>query len=128
MNAPSYQQLDSEAMALLTTRLVYHKGSRAALSRELGVSRSGISQALDGKYPGSTANLRSLIIDKLAGQITCPHTAKEISPASCHQLRERPLSAASGSREDVKYWQACQQCRFNPHAKISTAANEGAAS
>ena len=119
-----YVQLDTEAMELLTNRFSQLGGNRSALARELGICRSGISQALDGKYPAHTTNLRSLIVDKLAGQITCPHTATEITPATCHALRERPLSAASGSREDVKHWQACQACQFNPVFKRQEATHE----
>lgn len=117
MRVTSYTQLDAEALTLLNARLDHHKGSRAALARELGLSRSGISQALDGKYPGSTANLRARIFDMLAGQVTCPHTGNDIAPSACKATRERPLSAASASRDDAKQWQACQRCRFNPAAK-----------
>lgn len=117
MRVTSYTQLDAEALTLLHSRLEFHKGSRTALARELSMSRSAISQALDGKYPGSTAKLRARIFDLLAGQVTCPHLGADISPARCKETRERPLSAASASRDDAKQWQACQSCRFNPAAK-----------
>lgn len=109
-------QLDDEAIALLNTRLTYHRGSRSALARELGISRSGLSMAMDGKYPGSTGKLRSLIFETLADRLVCPHLEAELSPHACKALRERPLSAASGSRSDAKHWQACQACRYNPAA------------
>ena len=110
----TYPQLDAEAMALLAERLDHHRGSRAALARELGVSRSGISQAIDGKYPGDTRRLRARIIEILANQITCPHLGIEMPPQTCRSWRERPITAATGSRDDVKHWQACQHCHHNP--------------
>jgi DNA-binding transcriptional regulator YdaS (Cro superfamily) len=111
---PDYPQLDDEALGLLRHRLAHHGGSRAALARELGVSRSGLSQAIDRKYPGDTRHLRALIVERLAEQVLCPHLGVEIAPGVCKAWRERPLSAASASRADVKHWQACQICPFNP--------------
>lgn len=110
----NYPQLDEDALNLLRTRLEFHGGSRAALARELGVSRTGVSQALDRKYPGDTRKLRAKIVETLADQVACPHLGVEISPQACKLWRERPLSAASASRADVKHWQACQSCRHNP--------------
>lgn len=115
VTAPTaYPQLDEEALRLLQARLEFHGGSRAALARELGVSRSGVSQALDGKYPGDTKKLRALIVETLAQQIACPHLGHDIAPQACRLFRERPLSAASAAPADVKHWQACQLCMNNP--------------
>jgi DNA-binding transcriptional regulator YdaS (Cro superfamily) len=111
---PSYPQLDETVLGLLTTRLEFHKNSRAALARELGVSRSGLSQAMDGRYPADTRKLRALIVEKLAEQVACPHLRVEIAPGVCKAARERPLSASSASRSDVKHWQACRLCEHNP--------------
>lgn len=110
----NYEQLDDEAMDVLTARLAYHKGSRSALARELEFSRSGISQALDRNYPGNTARLRARIMERLSAMIACPHLEAEISPAACRAFRERPLTAASGSPSDVRHWQACRVCVANP--------------
>lgn len=114
VNAPAYPQLDDQALALLKTRLHQNGNNRAALARDLGMSRSAISQALDGKYPGDTRKLRAVIVETLADQIDCPHLGVELSPGACKAWRERPLSAASGSRSDAKHWQACQVCQHNP--------------
>lgn len=121
-----YPQLDEEALRLLRARLEFHSGSRAALARELGVSRSGVSQALDGKYPGDTKKMRARIIETLADQVACPHLGVEIAPQVCKVWRERPLSAATGSRSDVKHWQACQSCIHNPARR--SAGTEGCVS
>lgn len=114
MSVKSYPQLDDEALALLRGRLDHHGGSRSALARELGISRSGVSQALDQRYPANTAQLRARIIEKLAGRLVCPHLGREIAPAECREARERPLSACMGAPDDVKHWQACQSCPQNP--------------
>lgn len=111
----SYPQLDADTLALLRDRLDHHVGSRSALAREIGVSRSAISQALDGRYPAATDQLAAKIRDVLVDRLICPHSGDEIAPGLCKELRERPISAACGSREDVKHWQACQLCQFNPH-------------
>jgi Bacterial regulatory protein, Fis family len=112
-----YTQLDDEAMAVMTARLAHHKGSRSALARELDMSRSAISQALDLKYPGDTKKLRARIFERLAAMINCPHLGVELAPALCASHRSRPLSAASYSRQAVQHWQACQSCLFNPDRK-----------
>lgn len=111
----TYPQLDAETLALLRARLDHHGGSRSALAREIGVGRTAVSQALDLRYPAGTDVLRSKILEALAGRLVCPHLETEIAPSHCKDLRERPLSAACGSRDDVKHWQACQLCQFNPH-------------
>ncbi len=125
----TYHQLDDEALHLLRTRLEYHAGSRAALARELGVSRSAISQALDLKYPGDTKKLRAKIVERLAAQLACPHLGVDLAPSECKAVRERPLSAASASPADVKHWQACQLCMNNParRAVVPRDASDGEA-
>ncbi len=110
-------QLDAEALELLGARVAQLKNSRAAVARELGVARTSVSQALDGKYPGDTRKLRAKIIERYANQIKCPHLGVELAPSICKLSRERSLSAASGSRADVKHWQACQMCIHNPAYK-----------
>ena len=114
MPVKTYPQLDDEALTLLRRRLDHHGGSRSALARELGVCRSGVSQALDRRYPANTAQLRARIIEKFADRLVCPHLGREIAPGECRAARERPLTACMGSPDDVKHWQACQSCPQNP--------------
>ena len=128
MSQLSYPQLDDDAMRLLHARLDHHGGSRAALARELGVSRAAISQALNRRYPADTRKLRATIVERLAEMVKCPHLGVELAPGVCKAARERKLSAASGSREDVKHWQACQLCLNNPARRAPAApASEEAA-
>ena len=114
MSVKAYPQLDAEALTLLRQRLAHHGGSRSALARELGFSRSGISQALDERYPANTAQLRARIIEQLADRVVCPHLSREIAPSECREARSRPLTACMASPDDVKHWQACQSCPQNP--------------
>jgi len=116
---PAYRQLDDEALGLLRRRLDHHGGSRTALARELSIARSSLSQALDGRYPADTGRLRSRIVETFAERIDCPHLGRDIPPAECRSLRERPLAACIASRATVKHWQACQGCPHNPKRSVS---------
>jgi DNA-binding transcriptional regulator YdaS (Cro superfamily) len=109
-----YPQLDDDALSLLRRHLEIVGGNKAELARKLGIARSSLSQALDRKYPGDTRKLRALIMETLAEQVMCPHLRVELAPAACKALRERPITAVSASRADVKHWQACQGCIENP--------------
>ncbi|QLP96182.1 MAG: hypothetical protein HZY79_00545 [Rhodoblastus sp.] len=95
MTAKSYPQLDEEALELMRRRLDYHDGSRAALAREIGVSRAAVSQALDGKYPSGTGKLRARVIEALAEMVKCPHLGAALAPGVCKAARERKLSTVS---------------------------------
>jgi DNA-binding transcriptional regulator YdaS (Cro superfamily) len=109
-----YSQLDADLLTVLNARLAALGGNRAALAREIGVSRSAISQALDGRYPGDTRRLAARITAQLVEAVTCPALHRDIPPADCEAYRSRPLSACTASREAVKHWQACQACPQNP--------------
>lgn len=110
----TYPQLDDFAHALLAARLTEIGGNKAALARELEMSRSAVSQALSRSYPGDVRRIRARIVERYAEGVSCPHLACAIPPSECRAHRERPLSASSGSREAVKHWQACQACPQNP--------------
>lgn len=120
MKKREFRQLDDAAMLLLQTRVHFHSGSKAAVSRELGVSRAAISQALSRTYPASTAKLRAKIMATFAERISCPHLQRDIAPGECVSFRERKLVASD--RDRVKHWQACQACSENPRAAKEQAA------
>jgi DNA-binding transcriptional regulator YdaS (Cro superfamily) len=115
----SFTQLDEVALALVNRR-VGELGTRAAVAAELEISRSGLSQALDGKYPADTRRLRARIVERYAGGVSCPHLGREITPTLCRTWRERPLQSCLASRETVKHWQACQACAENPDRNSKT--------
>lgn len=115
-----YPQLDSAALALLTRRVSELGGSRAAVAAELGVGRTSVSQAIDGKYPGDTCHLRAKIMARYADLIACP-VLGPIPPRDCATYRERPLAACSANPASVSHWRACRVCINNPAAQGAAA-------
>lgn len=115
--ARDWPQLDAFALGLLRAELARPGASCQSVARRLGVSRSAVSQARDLRYPGDARRLRARIVETFAGQIDCPHLGRQLAPAECRQLRERPLSECCASRAEVQLWQACQACPFNPDRK-----------
>lgn len=109
-----YRQLDAHALALLRNA-VERLGSITAVAETLGYGRSSISLALAGKYTGDTRRVRQAIIEKLTGIIACPHLQTDMTAAECRTHRCRPVPTSS--RAEVKHWQACQICPFNPTRK-----------
>jgi hypothetical protein len=114
-------QLQPLERDLLLNRLAELKNNKAALARELGYARGSISSLLHGRYPANIAQVGVVIRERLACRIPCPHLARDIQPDECKWFRERPLSAASGSKSDVRHYSACRVCRFNPDAKVEVA-------
>ncbi|MCJ8142934.1 helix-turn-helix transcriptional regulator [Ancylobacter sp. A5.8] len=112
MPVKTYPQLDDRCLALLREALERY-GTRDAVAEQLGVSRTAVSQALNGRYPADVRRLAAKIVERFADHIACPHLAREIRSAECVELRERPLTPTS--REAVKQWQACRACPLNPN-------------
>lgn len=86
-------------------------GSVRAVADALGYSRSAVSLALSGTYPGSTARLEAAAVERL-GRVLCPHQEQEIAVAACKRLREAPMQTSS--RAAYRQWQACRTCAHNP--------------
>jgi DNA-binding transcriptional regulator YdaS (Cro superfamily) len=107
----TYTQLDPDTIAILTGRAT-ELGSRAAVARELGVSRSAISQAIDGRYPGDTGRIKAKIIERYAEAVACPHLGRDIPPTECRRHRSRPTTSASPTA--FAFARACRACVHNP--------------
>ncbi|CAM1655495.1 unnamed protein product [Bartonella choladocola] len=107
----TYSQLDAHATALLETA-IDRLGSIKAVADKIGYKRSSLSLARAGKYPGDTHKLRIAIMENLTGLVACPYLQKELTAADCNQYRNRQIPTSS--RAEVKHWQACQICEFNP--------------
>jgi len=112
--AKAYEQLDAETRELLAAA-AQKLGSIKAAAEQLGYSRPSVSAALAGKYKGGTLNLRRAIREKFCARRICPYLGREISAAECRQYYDR--RCPTSSRDEVKHWQACQNCRFNPRAE-----------
>jgi Predicted transcriptional regulator len=109
-----YRQLDDYSRQLLAAR-VEEFGTAGAVAEELGVTRTAVSQALNGKYPANTDRLRTKIIERYAEGVLCPHLDRDLSPGECRTFRSRDLPTSPLSA--VKHWQACRFCPHNPNAR-----------
>ena len=90
---------------------VERRGSIQAVAAELDYSRSAISLALAGRYPGSTERLEARAVERL-GRVHCPHQERDISITECRRLRRAPMQTSS--RAAFRQWQACRLCPNNP--------------
>ena len=92
--------------------------SQAIVARELGVSKSTISQILGGKYGASTSRLDQRIMTLYGGEqgaFRCPHTGEEISPMDCASTWERAEAAGGktpGSPVTLRQYHACRNCEI----------------
>lgn len=87
--------------------------SRAAVARELDVSRTSVSLLLSGQYPGRTDKMAALILERYA-RLDCPHTGKSVTPDYCRKYTGQvPTSSPAALRQ----WRACLTCPHNPNAK-----------
>jgi hypothetical protein len=111
MTRATRQQLDEVALRLLRERRDV-LGSITAVGKELEITRTAVSQALNGKYPANTHKLRARIMRRYADRIACPHLHRDIAPDECVSFRERPLP--SGPRTAIDHWCACRACPENP--------------
>jgi len=110
----TYQQLDGHSRKLLAAR-VGELGTIGAVANELGVTRTAISQAINGKYPANTGRLRIKILERYAEAVHCPHLKRDLTPGECRTFRNRDLPTSPLSA--VKHWQACRFCPLNPNAR-----------
>ena len=97
--------------------------SIAATARRLGYSRTAVSLALAGKYPGSTDRLAATVLDIL-GRLACPHLEREVTPGECAvNGGQMPTSSPAA----LRLWRACQTCPHNTTRRPGTAGKEHAA-
>ncbi len=85
--------------------------SIAATARRIGYSRTSVSLALAGKYPGQTDKLAEAVRAAL-GTLVCPHLELSVTPADCAVNASGP--APTSSPEALRLWRACQACPHNP--------------
>ena len=86
--------------------------SITAAAKKIGYSRSSVSLALKGDYPGGIDRLRAAVLEKLTGAVPCPHLKTDLKSSECKDYRTRrmPLSDPKA----LRHWTACQTC---PHFK-----------
>lgn len=89
-------------------------GSIQAVADELDYSRTSVSLALKGHYPGKTDKLRAKVISTYCDRLLCPHTGCDLAQDTCADLRTRPLPQSDP--DELRHWLACQCCANNPDA------------
>ncbi len=97
----------------LLRRAVDEAGSRAAVARELGVSRTAVSLLLSGAYPGGTARMAARVIARY-DRLLCPHTGRIVPPEHCRRMAG-PVPTSSPAA--LRQWRACQTCSNKPTGK-----------
>lgn len=87
--------------------------SITAAAARLEYSRTAISLALAGKYPGKTDALAARVLEVL-GRIVCPHLGFEMSTTGCaNSSGIMPTSSPAA----LRLWRACQSCPHKPETE-----------
>ncbi|HNW35237.1 MAG TPA: helix-turn-helix transcriptional regulator [Candidatus Ozemobacteraceae bacterium] len=82
--------------------------SQADIARRLGVSRTMISLALQGRYEGNLGRLESLVRGTfMAETVDCP-VMGIISRRTCLDEQARPFASTNPQR--VLVWRTCRKC------------------
>ncbi|MBA5605860.1 XRE family transcriptional regulator [Duganella sp. FT3S] len=81
---------------------------RAAL--RVGYSRTAISQALSGKYPGDLGKLERMVLAalELPMAVACPYLQLNLPTTMCHEFAAK--RAPTHNPVAMQHWRACQQC------------------
>ena len=82
----------------------------AATARRLGYSRTAVSLALAGKYPGGTDKLATTVLETFCRTL-CPHLDREMTPAECAKNGGRVPTSSPAA---LRLWRACQACPHKP--------------
>lgn len=102
----------SEPRWMQLLRRAAEKTSIREVAQLLGYSRTSISLALGGKYPGGTAKLEETVLTILdpSRQYACTYTGQTITADACRtQSTQR---APTHNPTLMGYWGACQRCQF----------------
>ena len=83
----------------------------AGVADVLGISRTALSMAINGKYPAKTDKIAQRVLAHY-DRHDCPHTGESIVRAACHALASR--QAPTNSPREMRHWRACQGCEHKP--------------
>lgn len=86
----------------------------ATVAKLLGYSRTSISLALAGKYPGGTERIAKVVLDKL-DRLACPHLGEGLAVSECRAI----ATSAAPTHHPIKlsHWRACQRCPNRPQGE-----------
>lgn len=76
----------------------------------VGYSRTSVSQALAGKYPGDLAKMEQKVLQalELPMAVDCPHLKLKLPTSMCNQFSAVP--APIHNPVSIQIWRACQTC------------------
>jgi DNA-binding transcriptional regulator YdaS (Cro superfamily) len=97
------------AMALL--RLKCRETSVTRVAERLGYSRTSVSLAVNGRYPGNVETLLRKVA-AVYGNVECPYLGREIPPDECVENALRPCPTHNPMQ--MRHWRACQDCASRP--------------
>jgi hypothetical protein len=86
-------------------------------ARELGISRTAVSQILSGKYQADPGRIESRILSIYGAgdKLTCPHRGEGMTPAGCAAQYDRAVAIglrATGNPETLRQHHACLHCEI----------------
>lgn len=86
--------------------------SCAAVARKLAVSRTAVSLALRGKYPGGTACMAKRVLEHF-DTVSCPLAETPVTRAACTQRQADPMPTSSPAA--LEAWLTCKRCPRRGH-------------
>jgi len=92
---------------ILKTELENGK-SIAQVGREIGYSRTAVSLAIKGNYPGGTKKIATATLAKYTNRLMCPHMGTAITFIECRAFAAK--SMPTSSPRELKHWSACKRC------------------
>lgn len=85
--------------------------SLTAVAAAIGYARPSLSLAVNGKYVGSTDNIRDAYI-AYRRQVDCPFTGEKVTPAYCREVYSEEPPLHNPNR--MRHWRTCQGCVHCP--------------
>lgn len=88
-------------------------------AEKVGRSRTAVSQALAGKYPGDLVHFEKTVLAalELPMAIACPYFKVNLPTKMCHDFSSK--AAPTHNPVSMQHWRACQQCEFRCEKKES---------
>lgn len=86
--------------------------SCATVAREIGMSRTAVSLALRGKYPGGTERMARRVVDRYDG-VCCPLGEHPITRTACAVRQTEPMPTSCPAA--LEQWITCKRCEHRQH-------------
>ena len=101
---------NTEPRWLVLLRNEAEKTSIGKAALRVGYSRTAVSQALAGKYPGDMAKFEAKVLAalELPMAVTCPYLGLNLPTVMCNDMSTR--AAPTHNPVAMNWWRACQSC------------------